>query len=165
MSSALASREALDATRYPGSGGLWFDPGLNMCEEADVFYRIAHDYELDHVDEPLTAWRVHPGSSTFRKFGQFAAETLIILQRMRTMYPGFDLEYPDLASLLTQRAAFQQAIALWRAGESSKARAAIAPHLGSSRKYRLFWLASFLPGCLFDAAGRIYFRLPAAWRR
>jgi len=74
MSSAMVSREALASlTEDPSAwNGGWFDETLNVCEEADVFYRIAHDWELDYVDAPYTRWRVHGSSTTFRKFAQFA---------------------------------------------------------------------------------------------
>ena len=71
-----------------GQLGEWFDESLNVCEEADVFYRIAKTWELDHVDEPLTRWRVHGVNTTFRKFGQFADETLRILDKHRKLYPA-----------------------------------------------------------------------------
>ena len=150
----------------PGAwDGGWFDESLNVCEEADVFYRIAHDWELDFVDEPLTLWRVHGANTTFRKFGQFADETLRILDKHRRLYPGYDAEHADLAALLTRRAAFQKAVALWREGRNAEARACIAPWRDSSRKHRLFWWASFLPGSLFDLAARAYFALPSGLRR
>ena len=91
MSSAMIRKSALDSL------GEWFDESLNVCEEADVFYRIAKTWELDHVDEPLTRWRVHGVNTTFRKFGQFADETLRILDKHRKLYPGYDRDYPDLA--------------------------------------------------------------------
>ena len=47
MSSAMIRKSALDSL------GEWFDESLNVCEEADVFYRIAKTWELDHVDDPL----------------------------------------------------------------------------------------------------------------
>ena len=62
MSSAMLSRAALDSVVCPpareGGAPVWFDESLNVCEEADIFYRVAHDWELDHVDAPLTLWRV-----------------------------------------------------------------------------------------------------------
>ena len=167
MSSAVIRREALAGLAAdPGAwDGGWFDESLNVCEEADVFYRIAHDWELDFVDEPLTLWRVHGANTTFRKFGQFADETLRILDKHRRLYPGYDAEHADLAALLTRRAAFQKAVALWREGRNAEARACIAPWRDSSRKHRLFWWASFLPGSLFDLAARAYFALPSGLRR
>ena len=171
MSSAMIRAEALTGLSAhgtpPGSGrdGGWFDASLNVCEEADVFYRIAHDWELDHVDEPLTLWRVHGANTTFRKFGQFAEETLRILDKHRRLYPGYDADHAGLVALLTRRAAFQKAVDLWRRGRNAEAREAVRPWRRSGRKYGLFWWASYLPGRLFDAAARLYFALPAALRR
>ena len=158
MSSAVIRKSALDSLTH------WFDESLNVCEEADVFYRIAWDWELEHVDAPLTRWRVHGSNTTFRKFGQFADETLRILDKHRALYPGYDQQYGDLVALLNRRAAFQRAVALWRDGKGAEARAAIAPY-EASPKFRLFRLATFLPGSLFDQLARLYFALPAFLRR
>lgn len=162
MSSAVIRRAALDA---PGMGGQWFDESLNLCEEADVFYRIAWDWELDHVDAPLARWRVHGGSTTFRKFARFADETEAILAKHLRIYRDYERDYADLVTLLRRRAAFQRGVALWRAGRGAEARAAIAPHAGSSLKFRLFRMVSFLPGRMFDVLSRAYFALPPFMRR
>ena len=130
-----------------------------------MFYRIAKTWELDHVDAPLTLWRVHGNNTTFRKFGQFADETLYILEKHRRLWPGYDAAHPGLVSLLTRRAAFQKAVSLWREGRGSEARAVIRPWRDGSRKYRLFWWASYLPGACFDLAARLYFALPSVIRR
>mgnify|MGYP001082613976 CR=1 FL=1 len=172
MSSAVIRREALDSVlpEPPAAGSperppQWFDETLNVCEEADLFYRIAHDWKLDHVDAPLTRWRVHGANTTFRKFGQFAEETLRILEKHRRLYPGYDTEYADLVALLTRRAAFQRGVALWRDGQGAAARAVAAPYAASSPKFRLFVWATRLPGCLFDPLARLYFALPGFLRR
>ncbi len=167
MSSAIVRREALAGladTPSEWKGG-WFDETLNVCEEADVFYRIAHDWKLDHVEEPLTLWRVHGTNTTFRKFGQFADETLRILEKHKRLYPGYETEHADLVALLTQRAAFQKAVSLWREGKNAEARKILAPWRGASRKNRLFWWASYLPGSFFDMAAKLYFALPGWLRR
>lgn len=169
MSSAMLRREALESVAPAWDAGdgppRWFDESLNVCEEADLFYRVAHDWELDYIDEPLTVWRVHGGNTTFRKFGQFADETLRILEKHRGLYPGYGAEHADLVALLTRRAAFQKAVALWREGRNAEAREAVRPWRASSPKYRLFWAASYLPGACFDLAARAYFALPAFLRR
>lgn len=169
MSAAMLRREALDAVlpaidADQAKAPAWFDENLNVCEEADLFYRIAHDWELEYVDEPLTVWRVHGGNTTFRKFGQFADETLTILNKHQKLYPDFYAQRPDIALLLQKRVAFQKAVALWREGRNREARRTIKPWLGASPKYRLFWLLSHLPGSFFDTAAKLYFSLPA-WAR
>lgn len=171
MSSAMIRAEALAGLAAGGTpcglgrNGGWFDQSLNVCEEADVFYRIAHDWELDYVDEPLTLWRVHGANTTFRKFGQFADETLRILEKHRALYAGYDREHANLVALLTRRAAFQKAVALWREGRNAAARETIRPWRQCGRKFRLFWWASYLPGTFFDLAARLYFALPAGLRK
>ena len=161
MSSAVLRRAALDAVADKTHGRpQWFDESLNVCEEADVFYRVAHDWKLDYVDAPLTIWRVHGDNTTFRKFGQFAEETLRILRKHRALYPGYDEENPDLVLLLRQRAAFQKAVSLWREGKGRQAREELRPWRDTCRKHRLFWLASYLPGVCFDTAARVYFAIP-----
>lgn len=158
MSSAMVRRAALLGLDE------WFDPALSMSEEADLFYRIAKDWELDFVDEPLTRWRVHGVNSTFRHFDRFAGETRHILEKHRKLYPDYDRLYPELADLLTRRAAFQQAVAWWRQGKGKEARELLAPY-ASSPKVRFFRLASRLPGSCFEPLARLYFALPGLLRR
>ena len=157
MSSAMISREALESS---GKFGHWFDENLELCEEADLFYRIAHDWELNHVDKPLTVWRVHGKNSTFRNFEKFGDETLIILNKHRKLYPDYDKNHTDLVKLLEKRALFQKAVGLWKKGRNGEARKLVQPYLKESRKYQLFWAASFLPGSFFNILARLYFSLP-----
>ena len=159
MSSAMVRTQALYSLDH------WFDESLHLCEEADLFYRIAHDWELEYVDAPLTRWRVHDANTTFKKFGQFAQETLYILDKHRRIYPFYEEEHSVLVALLTRRAAFQQGVALWRDGRGAEARTTIAPYADSSMKFRLFQMASYLPGSLFNILSRLYFALPGWLRR
>ena len=168
MSSAMISRQALKSLDRPENGGGWFDENLDLCEEADVFYRIAKNWKLDFVPaadhEALTRWRVHVGSTTFAKFGKFAEETLYLLEKHQKLYPNYNTEYPELVSLLQERAAFQRAVSLWREGKGSAARECIRPYI-SLKKCQLLWIASWMPGCLFDPLSSLYFRLPKWLRR
>jgi glycosyltransferase involved in cell wall biosynthesis len=159
MSSAMLRAQALHSLDH------WFDENLNLCEEADLFYRIAHDWELEYVDAPLTRWRVHGANTTFKKFGQFAQETLYILDKHRRIDPSYAEEHGALVALLTRRAAFQRGVALWREGRGVEAREVIAPYAAGSAKFRMFQALSYLPGALFDMVSRLYFALPGRLRR
>lgn len=164
MSSAIVRRSALDSINLNGDKQGWFDESLNVCEEADVFYRIAHDWECDYVPEALTVWRVHGSNTTFSKFAQFADETMRILAKHRNLYKDYDKLYPQTVSLLERRAAFQKAVSLWQQGDARQARKIIKPHLAAGRKYQLFWWASYLPGSMFNQFAKVYFSLPN-WMR
>lgn len=163
MSSAMVSREALDSVAARPSQ--WFDEELEVCEEADLFYRIAHDWEIDFVDKPLTVWRVHGSNTTFRKFAKFAGETEKILQKHKALYPDYDREYPGLATILWDRAHFQHSIDLWRNGKRKEAREHLAKITRKTPKTVLFHLATWLPGSFFDLGAKIYFGLPGFLRR
>lgn len=153
MSAAVIRKDALDGL------DTWFDPAFNVAEEADLFYRIAYDWELDYVDAPLTRWRVHGSNTTFAKFHQFAEETRLILRKHINLYPGYEQKYPQLVTLLKRRAAFQEAVALWRQGKNAEARKEISPWR-DSLKFKAFWLATWMPGSLFESLARIYWALP-----
>ncbi|MDO5535928.1 MAG: glycosyltransferase [Desulfovibrionaceae bacterium] len=161
MSSAVLRRSALASLTGDGSwSGGWFDETLNVCEEADVFYRVAHDWELDYVDEPLTTWRVHGQNTTFRRFEQFAGEIRAILAKHERLYPGYAVEYAEVVSALRRRADFQEALALWQKGQGAEARRLVAPYGLGDRKMLAFRVLSYLPGSCFNMAAKVYFALP-----
>jgi glycosyltransferase involved in cell wall biosynthesis len=54
-SSVMARREAIVR-----AGG--FDEGLTSIENWDLWIRIARDWAIDYIDEPLTLYRVHAGN-------------------------------------------------------------------------------------------------------
>lgn len=154
MSSAMLARQALDTL---DSNGEWFDGSLELCEEADVFYRVAHDWEVDFVDAPLTVWRVHGKNATFQEFDKFAAETRHILEKQRRLYPEYDIRHRTAAQLLEERANFQEAVSLWHGGQGKRARQLLSRQLAKAPKYRLFWLASFLPPSFFNILAKLHF--------
>lgn len=164
MSSAMLRRTALESCKLPHNG-VYFDERLNICEEADLFYRIAHDWEVDYVDEVLSGWRMHGANTTFRNFDRLAEETRIILERHRQIYPDYDKKWPRVVAMLENRANFQQALALWRSGNGRQARALIWKISPKTLKHRIFQLVSWLPGKSFDLFAKIYFILPARFRR
>lgn len=158
MSAAIIRRTALDNLEE------WFDPSFNVAEEADLFYRIAHDWELDYVHEVLTGWRVHNANNTFSRIGEFGDETRRILQKHERLYPHYAEEYPDIVALLSRRAAFQSAVGMWRDGNGAMARREIAGY-PQTPKFQAFWFISWLPGSLFNMAAKAYQFLPAIFRR
>ena len=167
MSSAMVRRKALaDLTSETGEWVTgWFDETLNVCEEADVFYRVAYNWKIDYVDQPLAIWRIHGRNTTFAKYGLFAKETRIIAEKLKALFSDYTRKYPDLVELLAERAAFQEAVDLWHNGFGADARKVLAPYRRSSNKHKLFWLCSYLPGSFFDLLAKVYFSLPSFIRR
>lgn len=157
MSSAMVRKKALDSIQE--SPGHWFDERLEVCEEADVFYRIAHDWALDYVESDLTLWRIHGKNTTFERFDAFANETLLIVDKLRKRFPDCQTTYASIFPKLINRASFQKAIALWKNGKAKEART-LVHSLPKTPKTRLFTLCTYLPPSCFTLAARLYFALP-----
>ena len=71
----------------------WFDERFENIEDMDLFLRIAYLFKLDYVDEPLVKWRLHEKSQTFTKYGLFADEWDLLLEKLIGLYPGFKASY------------------------------------------------------------------------
>lgn len=71
----------------------WFDPRFNMIEEADLFRRIAHRWEVAGVPQVLAKWRVHASSWTFRHPHLLREETELMLADYRRRFADFDAAY------------------------------------------------------------------------
>jgi glycosyltransferase involved in cell wall biosynthesis len=95
----------------------WFDPSFNMIEEADLFRRIAHDWKIDGVADALARWRVHASSWTFKHPELLRLESMAMLDRYRTLYPGFDAEYAREIAVLMGVIALTEARDAWLKGD------------------------------------------------
>lgn len=154
MSSVMVRRAALDSVRTARG---WFAPDLQVCEDADLQYRIAARWDCDYLAEPLTVWRIHGNNATLRKFALFAREARVMVERFRREVPDFSTRYAAVERLLLRRASFREAASLWAAGHGAQARQALRGMPG--RKAALLRLLSWLPAGCFSLAARLYWRL------
>lgn len=111
METVVLRRSALEAQDE------WFDPRFNMIEEADLFRRIAHDWDIDGVPEALARWRVHASSWTFKHPDLLRSESLLMLDRYRMRYPGFDREYAGEIATLLEVIGLTEARDAWLKGD------------------------------------------------
>lgn len=155
MSSAMVRRTVLDAIKEEGG---WFDGALRVCEEADVFYRMARIAPCDYVAAPLTIWRVHGNNATLRHFDLFAQETRLIIQKLCRLFPEWMQQHEAVLTTLKRRATVQQALALWRTGQGCAARRCLRPLNG--KKVFAIRLCTYLPPRCFDWLAWLYWR----WR-
>lgn len=110
METVVLRRTALD------SQAGWFDGRFNMIEEADLFRRIAHDWDIDGVPDALARWRVHASSWTFKYPDLLRSESLLMLDRFRQLYPGFDQDYAREIEVLMGVIALTEARDAWLKG-------------------------------------------------
>ncbi len=122
----------------------WFDPRFCMIEEAELFLRIAHQWEVHFVPEPLGKWRVHSQSLTHSKQCRFADETLIMLDKFSQLYPGFQTEYREEIRKLQAGAEYLFALEDWKKGSPKVLRRRLRPYLRMRRRYLLPFMLSFI---------------------
>ncbi len=139
----------------------YFDQNLSLCEEAEIFYRVAYHGHCDYLPELLTYRRVHSGCISFTQFERWHVETRYMADKLQVLYPQIKKEHPDAIAALYDRALFQEVLNLWREGYGKKARARlfsqkIFAHMTSKQK--LFLPLSFLPPSLFALCTKIYLR-------
>jgi hypothetical protein len=124
----------------------WFDPRFNMIEEADLFRRIAYDWKIDGVPEPLARWRVHVGSWTFKYPDLLRSESVLMLEKYGQLYTGFNEEYASEISMLMDVIALTEARDAWLKGDKQP----LVRHFSSQPRVRsqlrafaiLLWPAS-----------------------
>jgi glycosyltransferase involved in cell wall biosynthesis len=123
----------------------WFDPRLQVAEEADVFIRMAIDAELAMVDEPLATLRLHGRSESVRKMELYGVENLMVLDKLRRLVPEFDERYGAEAAQWINRGRWSRAVAAWKRGDGAAARAALREVSAAGWRHRVLYLATVVP--------------------
>jgi glycosyltransferase involved in cell wall biosynthesis len=95
-SSVMVRREAIDKV---GS----FDPVLRACENWELWARIASEYLVDCVDEPLTFYRKH-GSNMSSKIGHMRDYRLQVVAKNEARYAGRSARIDRVLKLAYYRA-------------------------------------------------------------
>jgi glycosyltransferase involved in cell wall biosynthesis len=123
----------------------WFDPRFNVAEEADLFIRIAHDWQLDYVPSALAKWRIHPQSWTWTKGHLLAHELTLMLEKYEALYENFAIVYGKEITQMRARIAYYEALEDWKRGSTPGARRRIRPYLRTSPRLLVPYVFSFLP--------------------
>ncbi len=127
----------------------WFDPRLHVMEEADLFLRIAYDHPIDCVNEPLSKWRVHKNSDTFRRHELFSKESRLILDKLMTLNENFKDRFSEEIKSYRLHIIWLEALSSIRAGHPRQCRLMLRPYLLKSKSFFLLYCLSFLGQKLF----------------
>lgn len=127
----------------------WFDIRFEVIEEADLFRRIAHDWEVDYVDEVLSKWRVHEESGTWTKKVLFPRENELMLEKFHSLFKEFSTDYQPEIIKMRRYIQYRYALFDWENRDNSNARKRIVSYILTSRKYLLIYLLMFFPYSLF----------------
>lgn len=136
----------------------WFDPRFNLAEEADLFIRIAHDWNADYVPHALAKWRIHRQSWTWTRGHLLAEELSLMVEKYEALYENFDTAYHAEIARMRARISFYEALKDWKQGRNAQARRRMRPYLRTSPRLLVPYMFSFLPFPVYESLLRSLLR-------
>lgn len=111
INTVMIRRDAL-----PEDRNWWFPSTFRMCEETDLFLRLAYKYPIAYVDEPLAKYRIHDKnfSKCHREF--LVIEENAIMERLAGLIPDFTSRYADEISVYRAEIRRAEAQIRWKEG-------------------------------------------------
>ena len=123
----------------------WFDPRFNLIEEADLLRRVAYNWEVDYVDEPLARYRRHPGNLSVTARNSWPGETEMMLDKFSRILPDFEVNFEAEIRRVKGLVAYHRARQALLSGDGRAARKAVMPLLVSDLRFLLAFGLSFFP--------------------
>jgi len=128
----------------------WFDDGLSVSSDIDLFLRLARHWEFDYVDAPLAKWRVHPGNESYKKYFTVADEGERILGKFLGRGDGFEEQYRDEIAAFRQRLVWQKALGELRRNRLGECRRILKEHAAQDSRARIAYLLTYIHPSLLE---------------
>ena len=145
-------RTALETVGTP------FDESYTMIMDYDLSLRMAHDYRVDFVDDPLSKWRMHDESQSNEKAYLFPIESAEMIRSLICRYPNMVVEYREDLKRFHKSQDYSFALDNWRRGDRKAARNYLSQHL-NDKKFTLILLATwFMTYTRFQILKEAYYR-------
>lgn len=139
LQTAMISRKALYSLNE------WFDGSLNHTGDADLFLRIAHDWDVKYLSHVTARYREHGENRSLKFAEDIPAEFEYIIRKFAKLYKNFLNEYTMEIVQLRMRLQKGLIVSKWKVGKNSEARRLILNHLSSMRSFILLYFLSFFP--------------------
>lgn len=143
MESVVIRRNALETLDR------WFDSRFEVIEEYDLFVRLGRYWKVDFVPEPLSKWRVHQASWTWKRPHLFLDERRMMLRDLESQ-PSLVEKHGATLKIMRNQNALNTAVRLWRDGRRREARHELSSLDDWNIKATLIALASFFPAQWVD---------------
>ena len=122
-----------------------FDPNFHLVEEADVFCRIGHDWEIDGVAEPLTRYRIHGGGETWKNLARMPVEREALLQKLLATFPDIETVFAADVAKYRKSLIYQYAQVDLFAGRKAAARRRLLSLWHKHPRSACLYVLSFMP--------------------
>ena len=148
MQTVMISAEALTSVGY------CFDESMLFSGDADLFLRIAHDWELLYMPDITARYREHGGSLTAKKIETLIIESEKIIQNLSGKYINLNYEYRKELKSFRKRVQLSVIVAKWKYTGGEEARKTVIKNISSSNF--LLYPLTFLP---YEIVHFIWYRL------
>lgn len=135
-----------------------FNETFTVCEEKDLFLRIAKEYKVEFVDEVLDIARMHSEQTTALNFELFFEENEKIINGYLNSDQSFAEEYKAEIIHFMSKLSFQKSVNYWRIGDSKKARKELNK-IENSLKNKLFYILTYFPRSIYSKVIQYYFTI------
>ena len=123
----------------------WFDESMLYSGDADLFLRIAYDWDILYMPQILAQYREHGTSLSATRIEKIVAENEKALINLSKRSNDFMNNYKLEISRFRFRAQLSVVVAKWKYISGVEARKAIGKKLSSSWLLGLLYILSFLP--------------------
>jgi glycosyltransferase involved in cell wall biosynthesis len=133
---------ALDSLDY------LFNEEFTMVMDYELTLRLAYLYEMDYIDEPLSKWRMHPGSESNKKRFLIPHEMLRMLEIMVQRKPEISEDFCGEIVQFKKALSYDFALEAWFKGDRQALRRHLKPYLKDHK-----FLATYLLSLIQSYAG------------
>jgi hypothetical protein len=117
-----------------------------MLMDLDLSLRVAYNFEIDFIDEPLAKWRNHQGNITRTKRFLAPKEHKVLLDRLYNEIPNVKIRYKN--QLLVYKRNFHMTMAReeWSKGNGAETRKQLHPYLRIPKVFLIYlctWFMSY----------------------
>lgn len=130
-------KSALDSLDY------LFNEEFTMVMDYELTLRIAYLYEMDYIDEPLSKWRMHPGSESNKRRFLIPHEMLRMLEIMVQRKPEISEDFCGEIEQFKKALSHDFALEAWFKGDRQALRRHLKPYL-NDKKFLATYLLSFI---------------------
>jgi len=123
----------------------WFDPRFTIAGDTDLFRRIAYEWKLAMVKEPLARYRIHSSSLGSTQSNLLSKEISLMIKKYNEIFPDFEIKFPKEARALKWEFNIHAAIDWLKIGKRHKARRCLFPYIFTNIKVFALFTLTFFP--------------------
>ena len=139
MQSVMLRKTILDKKAFS------FNTSLSYCPDYNLFMRIAAEYNVGIVKEPLVMYRISPNSLSKQTVDIASREIKITLDEIFSKLPALELKYKKSATAAYAKLNYYDAVNFIRQSNFSQARLKLKEVMFQRWEYLALYLLLFLP--------------------